>query len=332
MTVIGTASDIPVNAAGASAPTGSEPAAVVTIADEIEQYTSAIPGAEVAAVRTGGGFGSSVLVTTTGRGFVAASGSLGFPVLGRATLGEDTIAAACITSAPPGSRWCEIDLEPGTVLAYGPEADHHAVSPAGLEYSLAITRQRHLEVIAQQLDLDPAIPPHGQVHALAASGSTNALRSVLAGVVDTAIAGVSPDADGEHDLLHALTAALSVGDRARRVGVGRGIDNRQVALTCIDYVATIGRLPSIRELCLVAHVSERRLREAFREVYKLPPTQYFRNWALSEARRRLTTAEPGVDTVTDIAMDLGFAHTGRFSGHYKALFGEAPSVTLGSRY
>jgi AraC-like DNA-binding protein len=155
---------------------------------------------------------------------------------------------------------------------------------------------------------------------------------LLPAFVETSIAGVSPDANGEHDLIHVLTAALSGGHRARRAGAGRGIDNRHVALTCIDYVATIGRLPSIRELCLVAHVSERRLRDAFREVYGLPPTRYFRDWALGEARRRLATAEPGVETVTEIAMNLGFAHTGRFSGRYRALFDEAPSVTLGSRY
>jgi transcriptional regulator GlxA family with amidase domain len=32
--------------------------------------------------------------------------------------------------------------------------------------------------------------------------------------------------------------------------------------------------------------------------------------------------------VTDVAMQLGFGHLGRFAGHYRELYGEAPSATL----
>ena len=34
--------------------------------------------------------------------------------------------------------------------------------------------------------------------------------------------------------------------------------------------------------------------------------------------------------LTDIAVDLGFGHLGRFSGHYRKLYGESPSTTLRS--
>ena len=32
--------------------------------------------------------------------------------------------------------------------------------------------------------------------------------------------------------------------------------------------------------------------------------------------------------MTDVALDIGFEHLGRFAGHYRALFGELPSTTL----
>jgi hypothetical protein len=35
--------------------------------------------------------------------------------------------------------------------------------------------------------------------------------------------------------------------------------------------------------------------------------------------------------VTRIASDLGLAHLGRFSGQYRAIYGELPSMTLRKR-
>ena len=82
------------------------------------------------------------------------------------------------------------------------------------------------------------------------------------------------------------------------------------------------------ELCLAAHVSERRLRKAFVDEFDQPPSRFFRIWALNEAHRRLATDESGRINVTRVATDLGFGHLGRFSGQYRSLYGEAPSSTL----
>jgi len=99
---------------------------------------------------------------------------------------------------------------------------------------------------------------------------------------------------------------------------------------CIGFAGEVARIPSISELCKVAHVSERRPREAFVDEYAMPPTLYFRDWAFDEAHPRLRAAQPDTATVTDVAADMGFAHLGRFSGHYRKLYGECPSATLRS--
>jgi AraC family ethanolamine operon transcriptional activator len=95
---------------------------------------------------------------------------------------------------------------------------------------------------------------------------------------------------------------------------GRRIDSRGVVRRC--------------ELSLTAHVSERRLRMAFTDEFDLPPSQYFRAWALNEAHCRLAHDQRGRTTVTEVARALGFDHLGRFSGHYKQMVGECPSSTL----
>lgn len=303
--------------------------ATLTIADEVEHYTRGIPGAHVEAVRTGRGFGPSIVYSVGGDGYVAASGSAGFPVLGRTTFGDEQIFIASIASAPPGSRWCEIDLVPGMVLAYGPGAEHHAVTPAGLRFSYAGTNLEQLRRSAAELGFAFTAPPRGEVQALEPSVQTNALAYALSAIVEASVAGIAPQENRENDVLASIVRALAHETRTHRVGARRKIDSRHICNIAIEYVQSVGRLLSIRELCLVTYVSERRLRDAFNAVYDVAPNRFFRLWALDEARRRLMAGDQVAPSVTMVALELGFSHLGRFAGHYAESFGESPSATLG---
>ena len=79
------------------------------------------------------------------------------------------------------------------------------------------------------------------------------------------------------------------------------------------------------ELCEAAHVSERRLRSAFTEVFDMPPTAYFRMWVLAKADYRLRSPDHHPGTVTRVALDLGISHLGRFSSRYREIYGVSPS-------
>jgi AraC family ethanolamine operon transcriptional activator len=109
------------------------------------------------------------------------------------------------------------------------------------------------------------------------------------------------------------------------------IDDREIVHACVDYAVAIGRLPSLAELCIAARVSERRLRAAFVRLYDLAPSAFFRAWALTEAHRRLASAQQPAGSVTEVALDLGFGHLGRFARRYRQVHGEWPSATLRSR-
>lgn len=72
--------------------------------------------------------------------------------------------------------------------------------------------------------------------------------------------------------------------------------------------------------------SVRSLQASFHKYRGISPYRYLEIVRLERARQRLLTIEPGED-VTTIALDCGLSHLGRFSGQYRARYGENPSVT-----
>jgi len=81
----------------------------------------------------------------------------------------------------------------------------------------------------------------------------------------------------------------------------------------------------IEQLMAVAKVSERSLYSLFERQVGLSPRDYVRRRKLERvhARLQLTSAR----SVTEVALDHGFVHLGRFSEAYRKRFGELPSQT-----
>ena len=92
------------------------------------------------------------------------------------------------------------------------------------------------------------------------------------------------------------------------------------------------RLPNIAMLAATLRVSMRTLEKAFVSATGLPPKQYFLHRRLNRARQALLAADPfGGDSVTSVAVGLGFIELGRFAVRYRQFFGETPSQTLQRR-
>ncbi len=88
---------------------------------------------------------------------------------------------------------------------------------------------------------------------------------------------------------------------------------------------------SILEVAEMLGVSLRSLQLAFAEVHGgLSPRDVLSRVRLEKARLRLLAAK-GEGQVTNVAMDSGFFHLGRFSQAYARAFGEKPSETLARR-
>ena len=310
---------------------GEPPAGVVvarSLAEDAETYNSSVAGVEIQAVRAGPGTCPTQVLAVVDERFTFTNSKVGFSMLSQTTVPDDMVTLAYMRAAPPGCRWCEFDVEPGSILAYGPGAEHTARNLPGIDFMFAILERSRLDEYAKSLGIQVEIPLQGQIHRLALTAKTKAVGPAFAAFADaTANEGYPPAATAD-GVLRAVTHALREDDRVRRIGSARRINSRHVVHNCLDYANAVQRIPSISELCLAAHVSERRLRQAFTDEFDLPPSQYFRAWALNEAHDRLAHSPGDQTTVTNVACGLGFDHLGRFAGHYKQIYGETPSTTL----
>ena len=92
--------------------------------------------------------------------------------------------------------------------------------------------------------------------------------------------------------------------------------------------ANLDRPLPLAELCAEVGVSLRTLQYAFGHYYGVSPAKYHALRRMAGVRRDLKDFSPSGRTVTDVAMDWGFWHLGRFAQVYRSQFGETPSQTL----
>ena len=82
---------------------------------------------------------------------------------------------------------------------------------------------------------------------------------------------------------------------------------------------------SVEQLMASAKVSERSLYTLFERQVGLSPRDYVRQRKLERVHARLQLAT--ARSVTEVALDHGFVHLGRFAEAYRKRFGELPSQT-----
>ena len=92
------------------------------------------------------------------------------------------------------------------------------------------------------------------------------------------------------------------------------------------------RPANIAMLAATLRVSQSTLEKAFISATGLPPKKYLLHRQLNRARQALLAADAlGGDSVTSVALSLGFSELGRFAVRYRQFFGESPSQTLHRR-
>lgn len=81
----------------------------------------------------------------------------------------------------------------------------------------------------------------------------------------------------------------------------------------------------IEELSRVSNMSVRSIYNAFSRAFSTTPKTYVKQVKLRKLREDLLRGR--CRNITEVALDYGFGHLGRFSSDYRKLFGELPSET-----
>ncbi len=92
--------------------------------------------------------------------------------------------------------------------------------------------------------------------------------------------------------------------------------------------ANADRPITIEDLSAHAGVSTRSLFAGFKKYRNTTPMAHLRFVRMQRAHRDLRSPPNRNTTVTEIALNWGFAHLGRFTAEYRKMFGESPSETL----
>jgi AraC-like DNA-binding protein len=130
----------------------------------------------------------------------------------------------------------------------------------------------------------------------------------------------------EQELLHTMVRCVDAQQSEVRLAARQ---HTRVVASFEDFLATKRYEPVyLAEICAAIGVSERTLRTCCHEHLGMGPIHYLWLRRMHLAHRALLHADPAARTVTEIATDHGFWELGRFSVEYRALFGEAPSVSL----
>lgn len=215
------------------------------------------------------------------------------------------VHAECRLTSEPHSTRLQLAVTKASVEAQleamlGRVPDQPLVFDPGIDLTRGHGQRLARYVLTSVLDLDQAAPARWS--ALAASAFEQSLVSAL-------LEGLKHN---HADLLQP----------ARRRGSSRDVRR------AVDFIeANLDAAITLGDIVRAAGVPGRTLFQHFRDFLGATPMQYLRAARLREVRQTLIAPEPDM-SVTDVALQWGFTHAGRFSVEYRRRYGESPSATL----
>jgi AraC-like DNA-binding protein len=128
-----------------------------------------------------------------------------------------------------------------------------------------------------------------------------------------------------------IVTGLLLGQPSNYTAALQGLENKAApgdVKRAIDFIEAHLRVPiSLADIARASGVPGRTLLEHFKNHRSVSPMRYLREARLARVRQALLSANDTA-TVTDIAMNWGFSHLGRFAAEYRGQYGESPSETF----
>jgi len=291
---------------------------------------------------------SEVQITALSRGtFQATLSQLGLqhltlqngwqslPVLARCGVDPSRCSIIFQTATPqPAMRVNGFDVAPDVMVMSTPGEEHFIRSPAGTAWATVTLTPETFAAAGAALageDFCAALQTSAIRPAPMAMRRLRTLHQRIATLIPNATTrGMHAETThaAEQALLAAVVDCLMQEDAVTRPRLGSG--NSTVIVRRLHQLLDESEgLPLyLVDVCARLGVSARTLHTACVEHLGLSPHRFLSLRRMHLARQALLAADPRHGTVTEIATRLGFWELGRFSVHYKALFGESPSATL----
>jgi AraC family ethanolamine operon transcriptional activator len=302
------------------------------IISDADSYGAVLSGAnlEISQLEPGCLSGRHVRLSLPGGQFSCVETSL--PLRGNGTF-PNMWTLSVILESSTRSRQHGIEVRAGSMVIHRPGVEHDGVY--GRNFKVACFTV-HDEVLAKQFpQLHPQLqdamrrpwsvfePPAGSRQEIIGHfAEAAAIVQLDPQVRNSRLAVAKFEEELVCDFLEAVEQQLpahSIGLERRTAAMVRQIDEYAQKSLLVSS--------SVAELCAACEVPRRTLNRAFQDAVGMGPATYLRRVRLNSVRRALQRSA-GSTTVTDVALEFGFWHLGRFAEQYNELFGESPHVTL----
>ena len=241
---------------------------------------------------------------------------------------RDLVYLAIPLSADNPFRWRGIDLNADQALLYHPGQEHDYILPRNVRFMGISLGRRLFRRMGWNLDEAPLLRMDQRNVARLAAEANRVTQSVLRNDVSKESLEVMQERLALH-LEKLLAPALN--DRGA-ASVSPSESPRLYELACAARQEMLSggltKKLDVDQLAATVATSTRTLYRAFRHCYGVGPYEYhtllrfqaFRRMARMEGFRR------GI--VTDMALEYGFSHLGRFASAYRRHYGELPRDSI----
>ncbi len=228
-----------------------------------------------------------------------------------------------------GNHWCGRTVDRRRIACAGPNAEFDHISPDESHHAVLLVERELLAAAIGEVSVERICRSR---HLEISEAVGERLTAAMIGFVRKANANPELLADAR-EMARArsrLLAPLIDWSAQANADERRESTSRREASVhrAMDLVDRSSRPITALELAVACGVSQRTLEHGFRELLGMTPAAFLRVHRMNLAHYALAGADPRSTSVTEIALELGFSHPGRFSVEYRALFGQSPSETL----
>jgi AraC family ethanolamine operon transcriptional activator len=263
---------------------------------------------------------------------------------GEITLADEFVSrqAEVVGATPDAHITVVVPITSASLWVNGHDFDRHGVLclPSGAEMH-AVARENHRGLkmhvpitLLQMAGLDTCdvwtrlIGGESVYVESDGAASTHLRRLIHVALYEPSRASEQSDRAGE--LISCLHSIITLsGESQSRETTGSSGEKHRVVKRSREYIeAHLFEPIHIGEVCRCAATSISKLERTFRHELQMSPSQYILKRRLIRVNKALKQNGSSNAHVTQVAMEYGFNHLGRFANAYSAHFGELPSETV----